>query len=167
MITIKGGSGNDKIKLQIGELNSVTTKAIRYAYYDIGKDLMVEARRLINEKPKHGRQYIKRLGLKGKRLKNPQKYTASAAGEAPAVVTGELRKSVNFSVNGWQSMEFGIDLSHGNAPYAHYLEYKNMIAMQGEYKRPKPRPFLSGAYNNKKANILEHFQRNIAKSLEK
>jgi len=168
MITIEGGTGNDKIKLQIGKLNDDTKQAIRLAYHDIGKDLMVEARRLINEKPKHGKKYITKIGIKGKVLKRgAKKYTSSAPGEAPAVITGELRKSINFTVGGWKRMEFGIDLKHGNAPYAHYLEYKDMIAMQGEYKYPKPRPFLSGAYKNKKANILENFKRYIAKNLEK
>lgn len=71
------------------------------------------------------------------------KHRASAKGEAPAVNTGELLRSILFEVNN-NEMEVG---SAGGAPYSEYLEdgTKNMA----------PRPFLMPAVEKHEKEILD------------
>jgi len=157
---------NNRAKLSIKNLNDATSKSIRRAFYDLGKDLTKEAKNLIDSKPKSGRTYIKRIGTKGQRLKKGISYIASAAGEAPAVVSGTLKRSLNFNVVGDKKLQVGIDLHYGAATYAKYLEYKNIISMTGRgSQKIAPRPFLSAAYNNKKAIFKDYFIKNLKYSV--
>ena len=71
----------------------------RIALYNIGKKNVQHTRMLIKKGPKTGRLYR----IKGRK----RRHRASAPGEAPANLTGRLRKSVNFNVSGYDQMEFG------------------------------------------------------------
>lgn len=156
-----------RVNLQIKNLASVEKQAIRKTFYDVGKDLVSDAKEEINKTPKSGRQYRKYYGQKG-RLKRPQYYTASAPGEAPASVTGKLRKSINFTVSGDNQMTFGVDLGRGNATYGKYLEYGDLISMTGQGSRKiKPRPYLSAAYKKNISNIQQKFVNAINQAIKK
>jgi len=168
MFGITKNGNAEKICLKIKNLAQERKIGTRRALYEIGKNLAKDARGLINQKPKHGKVYRKYAGIKGKKLARPTNYTASAPGEAPAVVTGLLRKSINFTVKGSDEMFFGVDLDRGNADYGKYLEYKNLIAMRGKgSKNIEPRPFISAAYQKNKRNIQQKFGIEINKELKK
>lgn len=98
----------------------------RRAFYDIGKQLTAYTRDIIKKGPKTGRLYY----IAGRK----RRHRASAAGEAPANLTGRLRKGVGFNVSGWDQMEFGDRVYYGK-----FLE-------EGT-KKMKPRPHLSKSVN--------------------
>jgi hypothetical protein len=155
------------IVLNIKNLANVEKQAVRKTFYEIGKTLVKDAKDEINKQPKSGRQYKKYSGASG-RLKKPKYYTASAPGEAPAVVTGKLRKSINFTVSGGDQMSFGIDLSRADASYAKYLEYGDLGSMTGQgSKNIKPRPFLSAAYKKNQMDIQRKFENAINQAIKK
>lgn len=139
-------------------------QVVRKTLYDVGKLISKGSRDEINTLPKHGRKYITYFGVSGT-LKKPRYYTASAPGEAPAVVTGRLRNSIDFVVKGNVEMEVGV-LKEGSstaqkrgASYARDLEYKDIINMTGQVKASvAPRPFLSSAYKKNKENIRRMFE---------
>jgi len=174
MFTITPKANVARVNLQLKNTVPLVRNAIRKAFYDIGKDLVASTKEEINKKPKHGAIYLKTHGLRGE-LKKPRYYTASAPGEAPAVVTGQLRKSINFTVNGYNEMIFGVDLSRGKAPYGKYLEYSNLTALSvirlagvfHDKNRVSPRPFISAAYKKNKSNIKRKFANAINQAIKK
>ena len=74
-------------------------------------------------KDKSGRLYNVYIGIGGKALKRPRRHRASASREFPAVITGRLRKSVDFSVRDYTRLDFGAGGSGVN--YARALELGN------------------------------------------
>lgn len=151
----------EQITRKFAGLSIVPQKAIRHAFYDLGKELVKDAVKLINTKPKHGRTYRKSIGIGGRR-RAPYNHVASAPGEAPAVITGELRKSVNFTVHGSNQMQFGVDLTKGNAPYGMFLEYANMLSMSGwGSMNIAPRPFISESYYRNRRKFPIRFNNEI------
>lgn len=158
---------NRRVMLQFKNMPNITVKAMRQGFFTIGKDLVKETKRLINLKPKHGRTYIKHVGVGGKKLKSGVKHIASAPYEAPAVMTGKLRESINFTVNGSGSeMDFGVDEGRKGVKYGKYLEFENPVAQEGwGSKKIVPRPYISRAYENKRRNIeqtfLDEFKKHI------
>jgi hypothetical protein len=150
---------NRRVMLQLQKMPGMAIKAVKMGFFRIGKDLVQEAKSLINKKPKHGRTYLKHVGAGGKKLKSAIKHIASAPGEAPAVMTGKLRDSINFTVNGsGGEMDFGVDESRNGVKYGEFLEYENLIARTGQgSKKMLPRPYISKAYENRKGKIEQIF----------
>lgn len=170
MFSFKESSNNAKVTQQINNLNALTQRGIRRALYENGKDLADDARKFINTKPKHGKIYKLSHGVKGKELTRLKKHTASAPGEAPAVITGLLRKSINFTVSGVNQLEFGVDMRkrYGGADYGKYLEFADLIFMTGQgSKNIKPRPFISASYKKNKVKMMQRFSNSINQELNK
>lgn len=71
----------------------------RIALYNIGKANVFYTRNIIKRGPKTGVLYR----IPGRK----RRHRASAPGEAPANLTGKLRRGVNFQVKGNDQMEFG------------------------------------------------------------
>jgi phage gpG-like protein len=67
--------------------------------------------------PKSGRIYGTMTGRRKRVLQRMRIYQASAPGESPAVITGQLRDSVYFRVEGSNQLRIGAD-----TPYARILE---------------------------------------------
>lgn len=163
---IRGNANNNKVFMQIANLNNLQSKAIRRAFYDIGKILVKDAQEAIDEKPKTGITYMVRVGRDGKALQGARKHIASAPGEAPASITGNLRKSVNFLVQGDSRMEFGVDAGRKNVKYGKYLEYGNLVAMNGRgSKNIAPRPFISRSYKKNQQHMIAMFESSLKRSL--
>ena len=119
-------------------------QGMRQSFYLAGKAIVKESRRLINLKPKSGRTYIVKVGIGGKPLAKARRHVASAPGEAPAVITGDLRKSVDFKVHGHTILEIG-----ANTEYARELEYgTNKMAA---------RPYLKPAIQSERQNLINYF----------
>lgn len=148
---------------------------IRHAFYDIGKKLVADTKTYFDE-PKSGKTYLKRfraerrvkLGTTLTRLKNAKKYVASAPYESPAKVTGTLKASVNFLVEGTARLLFRVDQERYGCEYGKYLEYKDLVNQKGQgSKNIKPRPFISRAYHANKEFMRNRFLQSIREANKK
>lgn len=131
-----------KALLSLKDMPNATDRGIRSSFYWSGKGLVKRANRMILDPPKTGKVY---------RI-NGRNHRASAPGEAPANLTGTLRRSIDFEVRGSMNMTFG-----ANAPYAKYLE-------DGTEKM-KARPYLLPAIYQEQKNMLANFERYIKKEV--
>lgn len=144
----------DKSRIVINDLRKKTNKGIRYGFYLAGKSLLKESRKLIDSPPKTGRLYWVSIGSKGRKLKNRRLHRASAAGEAPAKITGNLKRSVNFVVHGANELEFGSDINYGK-----FLELGTV--------KIAPRPFLIKAIKNDAKNTINYLRSAIVAQLNR
>lgn len=132
--------------MHIADLKYATERAIRQAFYRFGKLLRQYASEQILKKNKTG--IIYRI----KRGKTKRRHQASAPGQFPANLSGELRRSLGFIVHGVDNLEFGYEAKHGK-----FLE-------DGTVKM-KERPGLKMSIQNKGASGTECFEDEIRKSL--
>lgn len=133
--------------VKIDNLDKSMKRGIRQGFYRSGKKLIFDTSKDILRKPRSGRVYMVRLGPK-RRIR----HKASVAGEAPANRKGKLRRSLDFVVNGWESMDFGYEQDYGK-----WLE-------EGT-KRMKARPalFLNAVKN--KTRMGSFFRQEIDKHI--
>lgn len=115
---------------------------VRRGFLAVGPEIKKEVIKLIKGHPKTGRYYI----INGKL------HQASAPGEPPADLTGNLADSVNYRGRG--SSELVIGDRADMAPYAKYLEgfVPNRIA---------PRPHLRPAVLNKRREIEQAIELSV------
>jgi HK97 gp10 family phage protein len=146
MIEMKAEPSNEKAIKSVDEIAKRTHEGIRQGFFKLGKDLREEAKRLITEPPKTGRIYRVRIG--GKIVL----HQASAAGEAPANMTGALKSTVGYDVSGANQITFGAG-NKDKVKYAGYLE-------NGTKKMAK-RPYLKPAIEKSKARAFEHLKTEI------
>lgn len=147
MISIKIDSGNRKIFTHIKDISSIYDRSLRFSFYKIGKMLAKEAKRSIIQGPKTGRLY-KITGRK-------RRHRASAPGEPPANLSGNLQKSVDFIVKGSRQLDFGA--GSNQLIYARPLELGN--------DRIKQRSYLLRAINEKEKDIENYFERELKRNL--
>lgn len=107
MIRVKADPKNKQVLFGLDNISKGHKRAIRTGAFDIGRRNQLDIRKNIKLGAKTGRAY--RIGGKVHR--------ASAAGEAPAQITGNLTRSATYNVRGHKQVEFG----YGAA--AHYGEY--------------------------------------------
>jgi len=112
MIEMKSNRGNAKTFNDINKAVANTNKSINTALYKVGNELVHHARKLMDEK-KSGRIYK----IKGRF------HQSSKAGEAPANLSGDLRRSIDYVVHGNNDMTFGYRSQPGKDPYGRYLEF--------------------------------------------
>lgn len=166
---IKADWRNRKVIIKTDMLGDLTRKGIRAAYYELGKDLVKESRNLINKKPKHGRLY--KIMKKGSFVM----HRASAPGEAPAVITGRTRSSIDFQVQGGVRMLFGARRNVKLAATAVGVGFtaKGLRRQIVNYpawleegtSRMKARPYLLPSIKNNYRNAERHFQDQIKKAI--
>ncbi len=152
------------VKKQINGLPRETKEGIKNGFYYLGKDLVRTAQKLILKKPKTGRIY------KIRQLKRTITHQASAPGEAPANLSGKLRKSIDFLVTGGVKMEFGAlegGTGQRGVKYARPLERGTRNAGVKHNVVIKPRPFLIRAIKLNYRNAQRHLDREINKALTK
>ena len=94
-------------ELAAGTAKRLLTSGINVALHKIGRDNVLETKSQMTDEPKTGKWYT----YKGRR------YRASAPGEAPAVRSGALVKSIKYTVSGGNRMEYG-----DRQEYGRYLE---------------------------------------------
>lgn len=94
-------------------------KGIRKALFDIGLDAAREAEMMINNEGREGKAYDI----------NGFIHIASSPGDAPANLSGRLKRSISFAVRGYHEVEYGSPV-----PYAKFLEVGT--------NRMEARPFL-------------------------
>lgn len=144
--TFKPTRGNPDIVAELKGNQRAAQIGIRQGMWLLGKDLVKDAKKYILEKPKSGRVYTSRT--KSGRRKT---HIASAKGESPASNTGQLWRSLNFLVSGWQRIIYG-----ASAPYANFLEREEVL----------DRPFLRKALINNKQNGKNLLEQEIKKAME-
>lgn len=145
---VKPDPKNNKVILELKNINKITLFSIRKSLFAIGKDLISEANKEILKKPKGGRLYIRRT--KGGSKK---RHRASAPLETHANMTGQLRKSMQWKVSG-QELDFGYGVAKSTAPeYAAAIEF-------GKAPGSKPplikRPSLRNSITANQRNIEKH-----------
>jgi HK97 gp10 family phage protein len=123
---IQSDPQNSQSFIVMKNIDANMARAIRQGFYFAGKDMVRYCREKIVEKNKTGRLYMlsKERTNKGIKKIARVKHRASAAGEFPANFTGNLQRSIDFGVQGWDQMDFGArneDNKHG-INYAKYLE---------------------------------------------
>ena len=91
--------------------------AIRLGMEQSGKELRAYTREQMLRGAKTGRVYKVYTGINSRKLANPKFHRASAGGEFPARRSGNLFRSIDFTVFGSKRLEFG-----ARARYAKYLE---------------------------------------------
>jgi hypothetical protein len=170
MFQIKADFKNKKVLLKTKKMDQLTIKGIRKGFYDLGRDLKKDAIRLINKKPKSGRIYL----IRKNGVLIP--HQASAPGEAPAVITGRLRKSVDFLVSGGNNMIFGARRSFNmrsqlkgtdftmKGTRQHVIEYPKYL--EDGTNKMKARPYLLPAIKNNYRNARVAFKNQINKSIK-
>ena len=139
-------------QIKINSLLKNTHQGVRKGFYFAGKSLVKESVKLINTKPKSGRFYKVSVGIGGRGLKNSRRHQASASGEAPAVITGSLRRNIDFKVHGSNFIEFGNNLDYGK-----FLEI-------GTSKMAK-RPYLLPAIKKDAKNTQNYIRREIIRNI--
>lgn len=112
---------NKKVMMANAKLPNHISKGIRKGAYISGKALVAELRSDMN-RSKSGKTYKVTTGIGGKVLKKPRLHRASSSSEAPAVISGEFRKSVDFLVRGNRTLEFGSGNEGLAKDYAEVLE---------------------------------------------
>ena len=112
---------NKKVMMANAKLPNHISKGIRKGAYISGKALVAELRSDMN-RSKSGKTYMVSTGIGGKVLKKPRLHRASSSSEAPAVISGEFRKSVDFLVRGNRTLEFGSGNEDLAKDYARVLE---------------------------------------------
>lgn len=122
--------------------------AVRKAFFDLGHQLKRDAQDEILHGVKSGRLYRIR---RGKRIRN---HRASAAGEAPANLSGALRRGVNFKITGSESMEFGYS---DQTPYGRWLEEGTRYI--------DPRSNIEPTANNNHRNARTYFYQSLAREM--
>lgn len=133
---------------QIKNLNITFRNGIRRGLQKSGMDIAGKVGQandgLIKQdmnSPKSGKAYNVNIGRMGRRLRRGGRiHIASAPGEAPAPITGKLRKSVYFLVQGSNQLRIG-----ANTSYAKFLEEgtRNMA----------PRPYLKKNIDKSRQSI--------------
>lgn len=146
MITLRPGRENKKVLLRIEGLEQLTRRSIRHAWFDLGQALKKTASDNILAKPKHGRTYIIRY-RSGRR----RRHVASAAGESHANLTGKLRRSLGWKVQGSSSLEFGYGVTRDTVEYAPPIENGT--------RRMGARPSLRIAVDQVSKNAENYFRR--------
>lgn len=114
-------------------------RGVRRGFHRFGKELVDRNRKLIRKGPKTGKLYR----IPGRK----RRHRASAPGEAPANLTGDLARSIGYEIlSSGSEMAYGSRSekdSKGGVPYGAWLD--------GGTKRIKPRPHVS-----RTATELEH-----------
>lgn len=145
---LEDGPGNKRAFQSIEDIRRNNVRAIRQAYFKIGKDHTVELSRQMLAKDKQGRIYI-RTGPSGRR----RRHRASAEGQTAANRTGNMRRNRGFQLRGSEQLEFGIR----DTPYAAFLERgtRNM----------RPRPSLGNTVKALQKDTDNHFKRQLKREL--
>lgn len=149
-VKVRSERGNRKAFFQLSQVEKITRRSIRQAWFQLGKDLQAEANREILRRPKRGRVYIVRT-----RTGRRRRHVASAPGETHANLSGTLRRSISWKVHGTEQLDFGYGVSttlaNAAPEYAPFVEFGT--------RRMKPRPSLENAIDKLQGNAARHFEK--------
>ncbi len=143
-IKVTSPLGNERVFTELASIEGATRRAVRQAWFALGKDLERQARREARRRPKSGRVYV--IQIRGR----IRRHRASAPGESHANRTRELIDSVGWKVHGSDSMDFGYGITSDAPRWAPHVELgtRNMDA----------RPTLENAINAIQGTAEERWQ---------
>jgi hypothetical protein len=157
-----------KVLINLSKIADCTAVGIRNAFGIIGNNLVNRSRVLI-DRPKTGRTYPVPYGFGIKTKLSYTTYRASAPGEAPAVLTGRLRKSISYEMRGKFSMEFGSKEDSSVISFGTKMKNTSLAiyapALELGADNLKPRPFLTPAVTGEQKNNLNYCALEICKEL--
>lgn len=144
--------------LKKANIIATTKRGISKAFHQTGRQLIATGKQLILSKDKTGRIYHY-VVYGGSSKIGPKKITkkthqASAPGEAPANLSGTLKSSFNYTIQGAKSITFG-----NSAKYAADLEFGTA--------RVKARPYMSKSIETNQRDIENIFQDTITVEITK
>ena len=155
----------EKTFRDLTKLPQEVRRGIRRGAYLVGKELVKSTVKDMNKKPKSGRTYRIYQGIGGRKLNKPRKHIASAPlTEAPAVITGGLRKSVNFKVRGASRLEFGA--GNDDVKYARILEVGGVTG-RGKKSTIQGRFYLKKSINRNRMLTKRTLGREVNKIIKK
>lgn len=161
---ITEGVENKKAYSSISNMYDNTWKGIHDAKIKIGESLIVKSKEFM-DKPKSGRYYSIKVSRSGARIY----YRASASGEAPAVLSGNLKRSINYTITGRDSMEFGSDASKARVVF---LDNKDPVGTLKKYSRKlelgtsiDARPYLKPALDAEVKDAIVELVTEIDKNI--
>jgi len=154
---------SDRFMLHIaGNLKKATKQGLRRGLQRSGMDIIGKKTSatdgLVKQQmnaAKSGRTYRTRTGRSGSRLSKSRSYIASAPGQSPAVVSGALRRSLEFLVIGNNQLKIS-----ANTPYAAILEQGGNAGRNGS-ARIKRRNYLRRPILQSRRNIINHVKNAI------
>jgi HK97 gp10 family phage protein len=155
MFKLTEGSNNIKVSQTLAKSPAAIRKGIRRGAYISGKELVADVRDSMTRGGRSGRSYRIYRGLGGRKLINPRVHTASAPGEYPGVISGNLRDSVDFKVRGTSRLEFGA----GN----NSVQYAKVLELGGS--KVKPRKYLRQTINKLQNKTKTNLSRELNKGL--
>lgn len=147
-MTIIASPQNRKTLLILNNTGKNFTKGIRHGFYQLGAKNVADGRRSITKGPKTGVLVKPRGSSRSRRRSSP--------GEAPANMTGNLRRSMGYQIQGSDSMEFGY---RDSAQYGKFLE-------EGT-RRMQPRPNIVPTVLKNNSDATRFLSNNINKFLKK
>lgn len=106
-VTIREDRRNRQVIVTIQNATYRIRQGLRKAHAEVGKENVRYLRKIIKDRNKTGRIYM----IRGRR------HQASAPGEPPANLSGDLARSAHYRAYGWERMEFGDRVLYGK-----YLE---------------------------------------------
>ena len=147
-VSIKTDSQTKKVLIGIARLNGALKNAIRSGFQEMGTNLVRTAENSILNESKLGRWYPS-----GKINRLPRdNHRASAAGQTPALISGQYFEGLDYIPHGGMEIEFG-----NEAPHAEFLEdgTKNMDA----------RPGLRNSIDSNARNFRQYIEVSLEKEL--
>lgn len=154
MISFSAGDWEGLDGMGLKELNRLRQPA-ELAVDRAGLELENEVKRTLGPEggPRTGRIYAvpasSARGPKGGRRKNPPRHQASAPGEPPATLFGQLRQSIHHSVPVWTGWTVSTEVGT-NRPQARRLEWGGI---DGRGIRILPRPYMEPSTLRAEARI--------------
>ena len=111
-VQIKPARQNRKVFFELKNMPRTINKSIHNSLFEIGKENVRHVQNLMRER-KTGRIY---------RIEGRNHQASAPFIEAPAILSGNLLRSINYEVRGSSQMEFGDKSMPGRAPYGKFLE---------------------------------------------
>ena len=156
---IKGIKSDRTMLNLVIRTKGITRNAIRKGFYRSGIDIIGRkgstndglVKQQMNS-AKTGRLYKVYTSKSGGILKKVRLHRASAVGQSPAVLTGALRKSLDFTVLGSSQLRISAD-----TPYARILELGGNAGRNGA-SRIGRRNYLRKAILQSRRNIINNIQ---------
>lgn len=156
VLVVKTDRRGERVLTELGDISKATRRGIRQGFFNLGRDLKFRANAEILRRPKGGRVYLVR-GPRGR----IRRHVASAPGETHANLTGALRRSIGWQVNGHESMDFGYGV--GNRKKNQAPEYSPFVEFGTN--RMEERPSLNNAIDASQRDAERNFLEGITKEL--
>lgn len=162
------GHQNVAIFKRLEFVEATTREQVRKAWFALGKDLKSSANRAILKKPRAGRKYRVRSRSTGRR----RTHIASRPGESHANLSGDLRRTIGWTVQGTESLDFGYGVAEGRgkgkaAEARAPTEYGRAMELGFPPRNLEARPTLANAIQDTQRTVEREFQRAMDEEFKK